>query len=158
MPGLYAAAYTVHFALKKRGLEERVWPLELLMWLPSGARFDAPTGQDYGDWRWRLMIALPAPATDDELATAISAGKAKLPVALAAELRWLEFVEGDAAQVMHFGPYSAERPTIERLHVAIDAAGLSLRGAHHEIYLGDPRRSAPEKLRTIIRQPVMRRE
>ena len=55
---------------------------------------------------------------------------------------------------MHIGPYSAEAPTIERLHAFIAAQGLQPRGAHHEIYLGDPRRSAPEKLRTIIRQPV----
>ena len=62
--------------------------------------------------------------------------------------------EGRAAQVMHIGPYAAEAPTIERLHAFIREHGCELTGKHHEIYLGDPRRAAPEKLKTIIRQPV----
>lgn len=64
------------------------------------------------------------------------------------------FCEGPAAQVMHIGPYDAEGPTIKRLHELIAESGRTRRGKHHEIYLSDPRRSAPEKLRTIIRQPV----
>jgi hypothetical protein len=55
---------------------------------------------------------------------------------------------------MHVGPYATERPTIERLHRFVEEQGYQLRGKHHEIYLGDPRRSTPEKLRTIIRHPV----
>jgi hypothetical protein len=55
---------------------------------------------------------------------------------------------------MHIGPYSEERPTIERLHAFIAAQGLRTRGAHHEIYLGDPRRGDPAKLKTVLRQPV----
>ena len=64
------------------------------------------------------------------------------------------FAEGRAAQVLHVGPYAAETPTIARLHAAIEAAGLTARGRHHEIYVGDPRRSAPDRLLTILRQPV----
>jgi hypothetical protein len=74
-----------------------------------------------------------------------------------ARARFEPFDEGVAAQVLHVGPYSAEAPTIQRLHAFIAAQGLHLDGArhrHHEIYLGDPRRAAPERLRTIIRQPV----
>jgi hypothetical protein len=66
------------------------------------------------------------------------------------------FEEGPSAQVLHVGPYDAEAPTIARLHEFIRAQGFDLGGPdrrHHEIYLGDPRRAAPEKLRTIIRQP-----
>ena len=62
--------------------------------------------------------------------------------------------EGTVAQVLYLGPYSEERATIERLHEAIRATGLRPRGRHHELYLGDPGRSAPEKLRTLIRHPV----
>ena len=69
-------------------------------------------------------------------------------------LRVERWREGPSAQILHVGPYDAEVPTIERLHSAISTAGLHPRGRHHEIYLGDPRRSAPEKLRTIIRHPV----
>jgi hypothetical protein len=56
--------------------------------------------------------------------------------------------------VLHIGPYSAEGPTIAALHAFIADNGLERAGKHHEIYLGDPRRSAPEKLKTVIRQPV----
>jgi hypothetical protein len=65
-----------------------------------------------------------------------------------------KFAEGKAAQILHIGPYSAERETIERLHRFVEEQGFRLRGRHHEIYLGDPRRSAAEKLKTIIRHPV----
>ena len=74
-----------------------------------------------------------------------------------ARARFEPFDEGAAAQVLHVGPYSAEGPTIERLHAFIAAQGLVFDGArhkHHEIYLGDPRRAAPDRLRTIIPQPV----
>jgi len=64
------------------------------------------------------------------------------------------FAEARVAQVLHLGPYANERPTIERLHAAIAAAGLRPRGRHHEIYLGIPGKGAPERLKTILRQPV----
>jgi hypothetical protein len=64
------------------------------------------------------------------------------------------FEEGDVAQLLHVGPYAEERPSIERLHAGIACAGLKERGRHHELNLGDPRRSAPERLRTILRHPV----
>ena len=69
-------------------------------------------------------------------------------------LRFLRWEEGLCAQVLHTGPYAAEGPSVVRLHKGIAAAGYRPRGHHHEIYLADPRRSAPEKLRTILRQPV----
>lgn len=71
-----------------------------------------------------------------------------------AKIRLADLHEGRSAQIMHLGPYATEGPTIARLHDFIRANGYELRGEHHEIYLGDPRRTAPEKLRTIIRQPV----
>jgi hypothetical protein len=70
------------------------------------------------------------------------------------KVRFETFEEGACAQVMHVGPYTAEAPTIELLHEFIAAEGLVLRGLHHEIYLGDPRKADPAKLKTIIRQPV----
>jgi len=155
MPGLYATAYGLRFALKRRGVQRRVGMLEGLYWMADGSTdFDAILGPDRGTWRWRLLIALPDEATDQELTTALAAGRAKMPAELAADLRVGAFEEGRVAQVLHLGPYAEERPTIERLHAAIAAAGLRPRGRHHELYLGDPRRSAPERLRTLIRQPV----
>lgn len=87
-------------------------------------------------------------------AAAVAAVKKKAKFPRFPEVRFEKSAEGKAAQIMHIGPYSAEGPTIERLHRFIGEQGYALRGWHHEIYLGDPRRAAPEKLRTIIRQPI----
>lgn len=155
LPGLYATAYGLRFALKRRGVERRVGMLEGLYWMADGStNFDAILGPDRDTWRWTLLIALPDEATDQELATALAAGRTKVPAELAPDLRIERFEEGPVAQILHLGPYAEERPTIERLHAALTAAGLRPHGRHHELYLGDPRRSAPERLRTLIRQPV----
>jgi hypothetical protein len=158
MPGLYATAWTLRFALKRRGVVTKVRPLEGLWWTLDGTTdLDAIFGTGDADrdgWRWTLLIGLPDAATDEEAASALAAGRAKLDPPFAATLRVEAFMEGDVAQVLHLGPYAAERPTIERLHAAIAAAGLVARDRHHEIYLGDPRRGDPAKVRTILRQPV----
>jgi hypothetical protein len=155
MPGLYATAYGLHFALKRRGVHARVGMLEGLYWMADGSTdFDAILGPDRDTWRWTLLISLPPEATDQELATALVGGRTKMPAELAADLRVDRFEEGAVAQVLHLGPYAEERPSIERLHAAIAAAGLRPYGRHHELYLGDPRRSKPERLRTLLRQPV----
>jgi hypothetical protein len=152
---LYAVSYTLKFALKKqRGLDYRVAPLEGLWWAEDMTAFSV---QRKRDWDWTMMIRQPAEVTPQlvEQTARQVAEKKQLPVAL--ELRLERFTEGSAAQVLHLGPYSAEGPTIAALHAFIreqgrrfDDPGLK----HHEIYLGDPRRSAPERLKTIIRQPV----
>jgi hypothetical protein len=159
LPGLYATAYTLRFALKRRGMVTKVGPLEGLWWTTDGstdldAIFDGAAGAAHGTWRWTLFIALPDEASDAEIETALAAGRAKLEPTVAASLRVESFTEGTVAQLLHLGPYAAERASIERLHAGVAAAGLRLRGRHHEVYLGDPRTSAPERLRTILRQPV----
>jgi hypothetical protein len=157
MPGLYATAWTLRFALKRRGPVTKVGPLEGLWWTSDGSTdLDRILGDaDRGTWRWTLLIALPEEAAEDEIAAALAAGRAKLEEPWASALRVERFAEGRVAQVLHLGPYAAERPTIEALHAAIAAAGLRPAGRHHEIYLGDPRRGAPERIRTILRQPVV---
>lgn len=156
MPGLYATAWTLRFALKRRGVVTKVGPLEGLWWTVDEATYlDAILSEERGTWRWTLYIVLPDEAADAELDAALAAGRAKLDPALASNLRVETFDEGRAVQLLHLGPYAAERSSIERLHAAAAAAGLALRGRHHEIYLGDPRTSAPERLRTILRQPVL---
>jgi hypothetical protein len=100
------------------------------------------------------MIGLPDQATDAERAAALEAARPKLSEPHASNLRIETFAEGLAAQLLHVGPYAAERPSIERLHEAIATAGITPAGRHHEIYLGDPRRAAPDKLRTILRQSI----
>jgi hypothetical protein len=155
MPGLYTTAYDLRFALKRRGVERRVGMLEGLYWTSDGSLdLDVILGPQRGTWRWTLFIALPDEATDEELATSLAKGRAKVPPEIAENLRIETFDEGAVAQVLYLGPYADERPTIERLHAAIGAAGFRPRDRHHELYLGDPGRSAPERLKTLIRQPV----
>lgn len=155
MPGLYGTAYTLRFALKARGVVTRVGPLEGLWWTTDGSTdLDAILASDRGTWRWTLLIALPDEADDAELDRAVAAGRAKLAPDFADDLRLETFDEGRVAQLLHVGPYAAERASIERLHAAVADAGLQLRGRHHEVYLGNPRTSAPERLRTILRHPV----
>jgi hypothetical protein len=83
-----------------------------------------------------------------------AAAARKRPRAALDRVRLERFAEGRCAQVLHVGPYSAEGPTVAALHAFVASSGCTLAGRHHEIYLGDPRRSAPERLRTIVRQPV----
>lgn len=159
MPGLYGTAWTLRFRLKARGNVTRVGPLEGLWWTAGGSTsLDAVfgPGREAGreTWHWTLLIALPDEATETELVGALATGRSKLDAALAEGLRVETFAEGRVAQLLHVGPYATERPTIERLHAAISEAGLRPRGHHHELYLGDPRRSAPDRLKTILRQPV----
>jgi hypothetical protein len=100
------------------------------------------------------MNGLMVDGMSDPNGQAVETVKKKAKFARFPEVRFEKFHEGLAAQIMHVGPYSAEGPTIKRLRRFVEEQGYQLRGKHHEIYLGDPRRSAPEKLRTIIRHPV----
>jgi hypothetical protein len=106
------------------------------------------------EWQWTLFILLPDVVTKKDVAATVAAVKKKAKFPRFPEVRFEKFAEGRSAQIMHVGPYAAEGPTIERLHRFVEDEGYRLRGRHHEIYLGDPRRAAPEKLRTIIRHPI----
>jgi hypothetical protein len=151
----YALAYALKFALKKSaGLDYRVAPLEGLWWADDMAAFSM---ERKGDWWWTLMITQP-PAVTRALVDAVreEVRRKKVLPALG-RVRLASFAEGRAAQVLHRGPYAAEGPAIERLHRFIRERGETFDGRrqkHHEIYLSDPTRAAPERLRTILRQPV----
>jgi hypothetical protein len=152
LEALYGLSYTLKFALKKElGLSYRVGPLEGLWWADDMAVFS--TGRK-ADYRWTMMIAQPDEVTAERFDRARDEVRRKKGPGALDRVRLERFAEGLAAQVLYLGPYRDEGPTIERLHAFIRDAGYRLRGKHHEIYLGDPRRSAPEKLRTIIRQPI----
>jgi len=148
---LFAVSYTAKFALRKAGAEDfRVGVLEGLWWATDLEAF--ATG-DRSQWQWRMMIHQPDEIDAELLDRVTEQVAAKKDLPTARSLRLVTFEEGPSAQVMHVGPYDAEQPTIERLHAFLRDQGLTLTGHHHEIYLGDPRRAAPERLRTIIRQP-----
>ncbi len=149
---LYNLSYTLKFAIKKEeGVDYPVMALEGLWSAPEGVPFAA---SDRANWSWTSMILQPVCVTDGWFRKAKEMVKAKKELPLLDSARLEEFAEGLSAQILHVGPYSAEAPTIQRLHDFIREKGFMARGRHHEIYLGDPRRSAPERLRTIIRQPV----
>ncbi|HJW22462.1 MAG TPA: GyrI-like domain-containing protein, partial [Candidatus Limnocylindrales bacterium] len=104
--------------------------------------------------QWSLLIELPATATDDEVEAAIDDGRRRHPEAALDRLREVWFEEGEVVEALHVGPYATEPETIARMTAVAEAAGRTPMGPHHEIYLGDPRRAAPERLRTVLRQPV----
>lgn len=149
--GLYSVAYGVRFALKRQdGVDAPVLPLEGLWWVPDMSLFSVG---DKSAWHWTLLIP-QADAVTPALVAARAAAARDKGEAAAADVRLERWVEGRCAQVLHRGPYTDEGPTIERLHAFIAEQGCVLTGKHHEIYLGDPRRTRPDRLRTIIRQPV----
>ncbi|MGA2666104.1 MAG: GyrI-like domain-containing protein [Nitrososphaerales archaeon] len=148
---LYNLAYTIKFGMKKAGLAQ--FPVMALEGLWASG--DSPEGFDAAardGWRWTLMIVQPEVVTPRVVSAAAEEvrGKGK-PLG---EFRFESFHEGLSAQLLHIGPYSAEAPTIERVRDFMRQRGYSPNGRHHEIYLGDPRRAAPSKLRTILRRPI----
>lgn len=149
---LFSVSYTARFALKRAGvLDYGVMPLEGLWWVPDMATFST---EDKSAWDWTMMIMQPDEVTEAVFAQAKSGAAAKRSLPALDGLRLERFAEGLSAQVLHVGPYSAEGPTLRALHEFIAEQGRELAGKHHEIYLGDPARSAPENLKTIIRQPM----
>jgi len=156
LEALYGLSYTLKFGVKqgkydKKTYDYPVMALEGLWWMDDMREFSTARKDE---WKWTAMIMQPDIITHDlvELARA-DLIKKKNPTA-ASKIRFEAFHEGLSAQIMYFGPYADESPTIQRLHDFIIESGHQLRGKHHEIYLGDPRRTAPEKLKTVIRQPM----
>ena len=151
---LYSVAYTLKFTIKRRldGLDFTVMPLEGLWWADDMSSF---VSGDRSRWQWKALIAQPDRVTAELVEEAALAAAAKKTLPALPKLRFEQIHEGLAAQVLHVGPYSDEQSTIELLHEFIAEHGFRLSGRHHEIYLSDPRRSAPEKNRTIVRQPIV---
>lgn len=148
---LYAAAYTLKFALKKaQALDYVVMPLEGLWWADDPGSF---TRDEKADWHWTLMILQPPEVSARMAREAIASAKARTGLPGLDRLRFERFDEGRCAQTLHVGPFSDEGPTIQRVHDFI-AGRSALRGKHHEIYLSDIRRAAPENWKTVIRQPM----
>lgn len=156
---LYGLAYTLRFGLKKRSenpVEFPVMPLEG-QWSLTGGEFDLARPDN---WDYRLLIVVPDRIGEDDVARALDQLRAKRgEVEAFAGLRLERFTEGRCVQVLHVGPYATEPETMAAMpaflaeHGLVDLVGPP-GGRHHEIYLGDPRRAAPEKMRTILRHPV----
>jgi len=153
MQTLFPVAYTLRFAIKKAGLlDYKIMPLEGLWWAEDMDVFTVDDRPE--EWLWTSMIMQPSQVTKDLFAKAVQTAKEKKnPVALS-KIRLETYHEGLSVQVMHTGPFSEEGPVIENMHQFAFDQGYELRGKHHEIYLSDFTRTAPEKLKTVIRQPI----
>ncbi|HWR98426.1 MAG TPA: GyrI-like domain-containing protein [Candidatus Methanoperedens sp.] len=149
---LFAVAYTLKFAIKKsREIDYGVPPLESLWWADDMSAF--ATG-DKSNWKWTAMIMQPSFVTAKIVADAVADVKKKKNPPALGKLRFESLAEGTCAQTLHIGPFSEEGPTIARVHEFIRARGGTLAGKHHEIYLSDIRKAAPEKWKTVVRQPM----
>ncbi len=149
---LYSVSYAVRFAAKKElGRVHVVAPLEGLWWADD---LDAFLTRSKDDWSWTMMIHQPDWITPElaDAARATAAKKKELPAL--SRLRFERYHEGSSVQTLHIGSYDDEAPVIARMHEFAAAQGLTLRGKHHEIYLGDPRKVEAARLRTVLRQPV----
>jgi hypothetical protein len=149
---LYKLAYTIRFLMRDdHGLDFGVMPLEGFWWVED---MDAFSYAEKDNWFWTMLIMQPKAVTAEIVEEAREKVAKKHNPPLLSQVRLEILTEGRSAQVMHHGPYADEKPTVDRLHAFIDAQGLTPHLKHHEIYLKDPRRSAPENLLTILRHPV----
>lgn len=154
LAALYPVAYKLKFA-SKRELERDhvVMPLEALWWADDMAAFTV--ARDKSRWSWTAMILVPDWITREMFTAVVEEVARRDRPASLDEVRFETLTEGRCVQTLHVGPYDDEGPVLAAMHDEfIPAHGLALTGRHHEIYLSDPRRVAPEKLRTILRQPV----
>lgn len=150
---LYSASYALKFMIRKAdGIDYAVMPLEGLWWADDMATF---VERRKAEWRWTMMILQPETVTPGHVRAALDQVVTQKGLRRAAAIRFETYHEGTALQILHVGSYEAETPTLARLHHEVmPARGLTFNGKHHEIYLSDPRRTAPDKLKTILRQPV----
>lgn len=151
---LYSVAYTIKFKCKAEGRDFTVMTLEGLWWWDDPSITGLADAPPREEWNWKSMVRIPDFVTEGIVEDAKKIVKAKKGIEEAEQIRLETFHEGLSAQIMHIGPYSEERPTGKRLHDFIEESGYLMRGLHHEIYMSDPRRVPPERLKTILRQPI----
>ncbi len=153
---LYAVSYTLKFMIKKgkSAVDYGVMPLEGLWWPGDKSNMSM---ENKATWKWTAMIMQPKFVTEALFKESVQQVKKKRNPPALQKMRFEPLCEGLSAQIMHIGPWAAEKPTIENMHAFIVDNGYDFNGTHHEIYLGDPRKAAPEKLKTVVRQPIKKR-
>lgn len=149
---LYGVSYAMKFAGKAAlGKDYVVPPLEGLWWADDSKDFIT---REKDRWRWTMMIMVPDFSTREMYESAVERTGKKLGKA-PASLRLESYDEGLSLQILHLGSYDDEGPVLARLHDEVmPKMGMNFNGLHHEIYLSDPRRTEPSRLKTILRQPV----
>jgi len=155
---LYSISYTLKFVIRKEeSIDYGVMPLEGLWWAEDMTKFSI---SDKGMWKWTSLMMQPEYISEDRFKRASEQAIKKKNLPALAKARFEKFTEGLSVQTLYIGPFAGESPTIEKLHLFIDENDYSADGLiqkHHEIYLSDFRKTAPEKLKTIIRQPMVRK-
>ena len=156
LQALYPVAYTIKFTSRRElGRDYVVPPLEGLWWADDMEAFTA--ARDKSQWDWTMMLMVPEWIDEATFHAAVDVVRAKGSADRLDDVRIEMLSEGLCVQTLHRGSYDDEADVLEEMHREfVPAQGLTLRGNHHEIYLSDPRRVAPDKLRTILRQPVIR--
>ena len=149
---LYAVAFTVKMARKKAGKDYKVAGIEGLWWGVGRTKWMIAQTRDA--WRWKLLIRVPDFVAAREVVAAAKVLLAKGKGKAIARVKLETLREGRCVQMLHVGPYMDEGRTMDAMLECAKANGLRFTGRHHEIYLSDPRRVRPEKLRTILRHPV----
>jgi len=152
---LYGVSYTLKF-MSKNELDRDyvVPPLEGLWWADDMNTFIT---REKSKWNWTMMVMIPEGISKVYANSAIKAFNIRKPEIDVSKIRFDSFKEGLCVQILHIGPYDQEGQVLEELHKHFMPENkLAFNGKHHEIYLGDPRKSRPEKLKTILRQPVVR--
>ena len=153
---LFGISYTLKFQSKLRkkdAIDYPVMSLEALWWVEDG-RFEISKPDN---WCWRAMMMQPEHITADMFAEALAQLRRKKPSPALDRLRLDRYCEGQCIQTLHIGPYSAEPATVERMRAFAQENGYLIANQHHEIYIGDPRRSAPDKLKTVLRHQAEKR-
>lgn len=150
---LYPVAYKLKFASKLAGRDYVMPPLEGLWWAEQMESFTV--ARDKSQWDWTMMLMVPEWLGPDDVAQALDTAQSAGELPAGDKIRLGCLSEGSCVQVLHIGSYDDEAPVLARMHEFINEQGMDLSGKHHEIYLSDPRRVQPEKLRTILRQPVV---
>lgn len=156
---LYPVAYTLKFIYKSRGQDFTVPKLEGLWWFDENKYPDAtlagtPTVVKREDWQYRLLIQLPDFVKVSDIAKAIGKVQEKKRQKFVDEVQVHELNEGKVVQMLHVGPFDKEPESLLKIQAFAQEHGLKKNGLHHEIYLSDFRKTSPEKLRTILREPV----
>lgn len=152
---LYGLTYTIKFMLKfdpAGAFDFAVPPMSGFYYADDPSVYADPARK--AEWKWTLGLPLPSRITAAVFEKGRAAVREKKNPAHLDDAYLKKIREGTAAQILHIGPYSEEAGTIRRLHAFFQEKGYTFGGPHHEIYLGDPRRTAPEKLKTVLRQPV----
>lgn len=152
---LYPLAYGIKMPMKKEGKDFTVAKLEGLWWVESDKPFMEVSREE---WRWKLLIRMPEFVTREIFEKAKSEVIKKKGIELVNEVKFEKIKEGRCIQVLHIGPYSAETESWEKIVKLMREKNLVENGPHHEIYLSDPRKVVPEKMKTILRQPAKEKE